>query len=245
MHFNTGYYWSPGGYSPGNQDSVSLQHVCVRGGEALLAVVCDGIGSLPGSENASGLVVYRLTEWFYHEGKDLIRGDTKGPLIMLALQKCIHGISQELIKFKESAGHATGTTCSALLMLGRSYYLIHIGDSRIYSISKNNPIKRLIKKENICLRQLTRDDVDASGRLKKALGISIKDRADFDMGRIRRGEVFLLCTDGYYRNNEDGIRTALGNPCADSLDRKLEMLGERAIKKGSRDNLSAIAVYCS
>ena len=97
MRIRSGVYWSKGAGHGKNQDSLSLQHVLLRTGECLFAIVCDGIGSLPYSEEASGYAVRRMTDWFYHEGKELIcRGRSK-ELILLALQKQCCRMQEELV----------------------------------------------------------------------------------------------------------------------------------------------------
>ena len=103
---------------------------------------------------------------------------------------------------------------------------------------------------------LTRDDRNDKGFLLKCLGVSGRDRACFETGTVRKGTVFLLCTDGFFHGGgTERCRDVLGPVLnrkrqraekragsEEILERKLEMLGEHAIRSGSMDNMAAIAV---
>lgn len=245
MHFKTGVFWSAGKGLSGNRDSVLLEHVSCYRGEVLLAGVFDGIGDLPMAGRAGAKAGKILSKWFYDEGKILLRSGAHGSSILLSLQKNIYEIQKSLKLLQEEAGITTGTTCSALLMAGNKYFLIHIGDSRIYRIFKSfNPIQ-LLKKDIYHEILLTTDDADKEGRLTGALGLACNDRAYYETGRIKKGSVYLLCTDGFYHGNAGMFKRVLGPLAAkkdDGINRRLTILAENAIRRGSRDNMSAVAV---
>lgn len=253
MQIRTGVYWSVGARCGKNQDSLSLQHVMLRKGECLLAVVCDGIGSLAQSEEASGYVVRSMTDWFYHEGKELIYRNRSKEIVLLALQRRFIQIQEHLKTFQQSQNIQTGTTCSGILIVRNRYYLMHIGDSRIYRI-RNSKVPFCRRKYRA--EHMTEDDRDASGFLLKCLGMRGQDRVILESGRIKRRTGFLLCTDGFYDGNEDdrigqvlgplleaaGRRRGLQAADKDA-DRRLELLGEQAQRSGSRDNMAAIGIF--
>ncbi len=272
MQIYTGVYWSAGARHGVNQDSLSLQHTALQKGECLLAVVCDGIGSLDASQEAGSYVVRHMTDWYYHEGKELFFQNSSQELILLALQRQIRLIQENLRKFQQSEKLQTGTTCSGLLLVRHRYYLFHIGDSRIYQIRKTLfPIRRK-RYRTVCL---TKDDKNEKGYLLKCLGMAGNDRAVLEPGKIRRNTAFLLCTDGfYYRSDGSWPGRILGPLLYDSfagscggarnrtahfremegwsvrqaaeeqIRRRLELLGEAAAKAGSRDNMAAVCIVC-
>ena len=249
MQLRTGVYWSAGARYGKNQDSLSMQHVRLARGECLLAVVCDGVGSLPDAGEASGLAARLMTDWFYQEGKELICQNSSKEIILLALQGQILHIQEILKKFQQFRQIRTGTTMSALLIVGGRYYIAHIGDSRIYEIRR------------------------------RCLGVSGEDAARFTCGRIRRRSGFLLCTDGFYYVGEKRIGETLGPAVSGErrrgrrrlrhalqgrengwfcyagrkqsgeesgkmagIGRRLELLGMQAKREGSRDNMAAVFV---
>ncbi|MBO5094092.1 MAG: protein phosphatase 2C domain-containing protein [Lachnospiraceae bacterium] len=261
MRLRTGVYWSVGARYGKNQDSLSMQHVRLARGECLLAVVCDGIGSLKDAEEASGLAARLMTDWFYQEGKELICQNSSKAIILLALRGQILHIQEILNKFQQFKQIQTGTTMSALLIVRRRYYTVHIGDSRIYEIRRWSRFRRACQ-----IRCLTQDDKNDKGELLKCLGVSGEDSARFSCGRIKRQRGFLLCTDGFYYAGEKRIGRVLGpllprgrrrggirlfralRGCGKEMrktadiDRRLELLGMQARLEGSRDNMTAVFV---
>lgn len=257
MRMHTGVYWSAGSEHAANQDSLSLQHIKLRKGECLLAVVCDGIGSLACSQEAGALAVRQMTDWFYQEGKELICENSAKEMILLALQRQFYQIQENLTTFQQTQNIRTGTTLTGLLLVRNRYYLMHIGDSRIYHIeNRKNPFAKL----HVKVRCMTTDDTNSQGCLLKCLGMAGEDRVFLNTGKIKKRTGFLLCTDGFcYGNEKLRIGQALGpvlgwrrtgqsgkgqNTCLKNgvIDRRLELLGEQAVKCGSRDNMAAIGI---
>ena len=267
MQIHTGVHWSVGVGHKINQDSLVLQHVALQKGECLLAIVCDGIGSMELSQKAGKIAVSHMTDWFYHEGKELIFQNKSKEIILLALQHQIGQIQKSLLYFQQNHNIITGTTCSGLLIVKNRYYLIHIGDSRIYQIRKNKIPFSKIKYRTRCL---TVDDTDANRGLHKCLGASGTDRAVLETGRVSSDSIFLLCTDGFYgkldkgngREGKAGRNATKGNAAKEDtmgkvlgplleqerrqdeaqIERRLELLAERARQSGSRDDMSAVCI---
>lgn len=259
MQLRTGVYWSAGARYGKNQDSLSMQHVRLARGECLLAVVCDGVGSLLDAGEASGLAARLMTDWFYQEGKELICQNSSKEIILLALQGQILHIQEILKKFQQFRQIQTGTTMSALLIVRGHYYIAHIGDSRIYEIRR-----RKLHGRSHRVIPLTRDDKNEQGQLLRCLGVSGEDAARFTCGRIRRRSGFLLCTDGFYYVGEKRIGETLGPAVSGErrrrfcyagrkqsgeesgktagISRRLELLGMQAEREGSRDNMAAVFV---
>ncbi len=251
MQMHTGVYRSVGEGHRKNQDSLSLQHILLRRGECLLAVVCDGIGSLDSAEEAGGIAVSKLTDWFYHEGKALIYQRASKEKIIIGLQKQILHIQEFLQYFQEKEQLQTGTTCSGLLIIRNQYYLFHIGDSRIYQFKKCGFWgKRYRGKPFYRIRQLTADDHDERGRLWKALGMAGTDRAVFQTGKVYGKTGFLICTDGFYQGNDMCLAAQMLGALLHrekkllsvQMKRRLEQLGKTAWESGNRDDKAAICV---
>lgn len=250
MQVYTGVYRSVREGCSKNQDSLSLQHVRLAHGECLLAVVCDGIGSLDEAQEAGKIAVSKLTDWFYQKGKELIYKKASKETILVSLQNQILQIQEFLRYFQQKEQLQTGTTCSALLIVRNRYYIIHIGDSRIYTFQKRG----LLGKRKGMLTCLTKDDTDAFGRLCKALGMAGTDRAVFRIGKVRRRSGFLVCTDGFYKKNDMqlagqmlGVLLKRKSLCFESslteqINRRLEQLGRMARERGNPDDKAAIAV---
>ncbi len=232
MEIRSGIYWDKGGRSA-NQDSLTLQQVKVGRARVLMAVVSDGIGGLNEGENASGFIVERLTEHFYRSLIVLI-GKKKGiKTLRKSFIRCFDGIAGELTGYAGERGIKLGATVSILFIWKKRYLIVHLGDSRIYWYGR--------KKQRV----LTVDHSDGKGALTKCLGSFPLQIPCFAWGRIKGRCGFLLCTDGFYRKqNKDSL--ALLEPGEiereEQIDRRLWEMAQAVLKRGEKDNLSAIYI---
>jgi len=141
-----------------------------------------------------------------------------------------------------------GTTCSLLLIEKRKVWCAHVGDSRIYRLNKRG-LQRLTTDQTVVaelLRQgrLTAQEAAAHpdrNVLTQAVGTTDNLRPDvFAVKRVRRGDRFLLCSDGLHSMADDAdIEQRLAMP---SLRRAAASLIELAIERGGYDNVSLIIV---
>lgn len=125
-----------------------------------------------------------------------------------------------------------GTTAAMLQISGEDIYILNVGDSRIYKLSRHE------------LRQISEEHTVFSGRGKaitKFLGLPVGHSLHpyIAMGKYKPGDVFLLCSDGVTDMlTDDEIR--------DIIDSKKELktlareLADSALEKGGIDNTTAI-----
>lgn len=232
MKIYSGVYWDQGKRTV-NQDSVLLQQVRLTGGRVLLAVVCDGIGGLDQGENASGYVGERLMEVFYQEIIPLIQKKKRAKVMIRSFCRCLYEVREELCRYASEREINLGTTMSLLLLWKRRYLILHLGDSRIYQYTGK---KR---------RLLTEDHSDGGNHLVKCLSSFAYQAPDIQLGRYPAGCGFLLCTDGFYRK-QDEAGLSLLRPAEvrseEQAGRRLEEMAKLALKRGEKDNLSAVYV---
>lgn len=232
LKIKSGIYWDKGG-RVSNQDSLSLQQVRISRGRMLMAVVSDGIGGLAEGENASGYIVEKLIEHFYRCLILLIDRRKGKRVLQRSFTRCFYEIKEAADGYAREREIKLGATVSLLLVWKRRYMLVHLGDSRIYLYKG--------KKQ----RLLTKDHSDGRNGLTKCLG-SFPYQAPFiRYGRVRGKCGFLLCTDGFYRKqNESSF--ALLKPgeieSEEQIDRRLREMAQFALKKGEKDNMSAVYV---
>lgn len=93
MHIFTEYYWKKGQKTEENQDSLAICQMVVRRKRCMMAVVCDGIGSLPHSEQTSGYVTEQLVSWFYRAGPKLLGGKRSSQQILNAGKESFTGFT--------------------------------------------------------------------------------------------------------------------------------------------------------
>lgn len=223
MEYLTEYLWEKNGRET-NEDSLSINQVMINNQPLLMGVVCDGIGSLENGEFASSYVVSSLKTQFENAGKTAD----------ISLRKIGHELCRELyICHEELKSKNTGTTvCVVVIYKNRAMFLC-IGDSRIYLGRKR-------------MRIASRDDADNMGRLTAAIGVGSYKKVRWRYRRIWRDMKILLCSDGFYKRNHMFI---CSHGCFESkytendMQNKLKEINAQGLKKGERDNASAVIIW--
>ena len=250
MRFRIAYF-SDAGRRRENQDS--LYYATAENGtdRAVCAAVCDGMGGLAKGAYASALFAKELDGWFcrifpgnYDEKEEMRK----------SLEVLAESGSRRLSAKGKEEGELMGTTC-AMLVVNRGYYsVMNVGDSRVYHLRRRT------------LRQLTQDHTlaafirknrkyaedapppDRAGSvLMQCIGASCIPKPDYQTGRAKAGDLFLICSDGFWRKlDPEEIRHHLGTAAGNEGDLQgaLRALAAEAYAKGETDNISAIAILC-
>ena len=232
MKYLSGFYWERG-RSKANQDSIVLQQVVTDYGRILLAAVSDGIGGLWEGENASGYIGEKMVENFYSQLIPITGKRRKKHLLLRSLLRCFYQIRQTFIQYGQEREIMLGATVSLLLLWKRNYLIFHLGDSRIYHYCG--------KKYKI----LTTDHSDGKNGLTKCLGSFPFQKPDIRFGKIRGKCGFLLCSDGFYRKQSVENLALLSPEQAggeEQIERRLEEMGQAALRRGEKDNMSAVYI---
>ncbi len=126
-------------------------------------------------------------------------------------------------------------TLSAVIFKSHSAHVFHVGDSRVYRLSGSS------------LEQLTIDHrqvVSAQqSYLARAIGMSQNVDIDYCKIDIAIGDVFILATDGVYEFMDDGfvvetLKNVVGKNKTNELDDAARVIAQKALSKGSTDNLT-------
>lgn len=237
MRFISDAYWDRG-MRNGNQDSVSLQEVRIKGKMAVFALVCDGIGGLDRGETASGFVAEKMTEWFYQEAIIMLKRRKSRKKIEKSGLRILYGCNREMQRFGEEKGSKMGTTVTALLLTGRHYFLWHSGDTRAYRITGRASGGRI--------RRLTTDHTKDNFTLLRCIGSFPWKAPEVHSGYLMKRSVFVLCSDGFRnRLEEDRIRESFLPGTIERREqiyKRLKEMTEYAKAHGEKDNISAIVV---
>jgi len=205
-----------------NMDSLLLKCLKISRKNALLAVVCDGVGSLADGAFASGTATRMLGKWF-SEAKGIDR-------IGLRMRDTVLEINTDIISEAKRLNMNTASTLSALLLIEDTYHIVHAGDSRVYCYSDE------------LLSILTNDDISTEGKLTSCIGISENIILQYSEGQAA-DRLFLLCSDGLYkRMNTDFMIARIKTIDKRTLKEALEALTRHAIECGEQDNISLALV---
>ena len=234
------WYWDKGNFREKNEDSFSVQRVKMnpsgipafftkKGMEAAMLVVCDGIGGLPEGEAASGFAAEELTKWFYREGMKCMKSLFWQRTAAECAIKAFASVQKKLEQIEKEENVCCGTTCTMALVKGKGFVIVHIGDSRAYRIGGRERI-------------LTREHQEG-GILRRCLGAFGFQVPDVLCGRLRKGEMLLLGTDGFYRFTDAGFfRGCFPKRASDASEyyRKLKSVGSFLRAQGEKDNMTAV-----
>ena len=111
--------------------------------------------------------------------------------------------NEKLKAYGEAQGIMIGTTLSAMLMYGEHYYIIHVGDSRVYELTTE--VTQLTKDQTLVAREvaagrLTPEQAEKDSRrsiLLQCIGASPVVEPDFIRGYIEENACYMLCSDGF------------------------------------------------
>jgi serine/threonine protein phosphatase PrpC len=217
----------------------------LRGPEALLFVVADGVGGRPGGAIASQTAVTSLVEYISRAAGCFHNLDADRENEFLEqLEAGVREAHQRIVA-EHGGREGPATTLTMATLVWPRAYIVHAGDSRAFYLRKG------------LLRQLTRDQttgeymVDAgawteeqaraapmAGALVSALGadeltpvVGLED--------LRPGDVLLLCTDGLTRHLSDQRIAAILERASDAQS-ACRALVDAALAEGGSDNVTVV-----
>ena len=142
-----------------------------------------------------------------------------------------------------------GTTLSVLWRSGKYAYIAHVGDSRIYrlrdgkfeQITQDHSLVEELVRAHIIKREEARTH-PRRNVITRALGTHGENQPDLLAADVRKGDVWLLCSDGLTGMVEDETirRVLMEHP----LDQAADLLIDLALKAGGRDNVTLLLYRC-
>ena len=235
-----------------NQDSLYLAQATTPKGQALLAVVCDGMGGLSEGELASAVLCKAFSTWFRQYFPVLLRNDWSPEVLKTSWENLLTDVNEQILDYGSRKHLSIGTTAVALLLLGDYYYAINIGDSRLYEIS--TALYQITKDQTVVQREvdlgmLTPEQAERDSRrnvLLQCVGASTIIEPQFHWGQARPDSVFLLCSDGYRhvitpQELYENLNPAKMRSEQEMLN-NLALLTELNKYRREEDNITALAV---
>jgi serine/threonine protein phosphatase PrpC len=203
-----------------------------------LALVADGMGGHAAGEVASSAVVAALSQ---------LDDDEAGLDLLEVLADAVEAANDHLRAMVDanSALDGMGTTLTAMLSSGTRLGLAHIGDSRAYLL-RDGEFSQLTHDQTLVQRmvdegRITPEQAETHPQrslLTQALDGRAGVQADLSVREARRGDRYLLCSDGLsgYVAHES-IAETLTIPNADEA---AERLIELALAAGAPDNVTVV-----
>ncbi|NJR14893.1 MAG: serine/threonine phosphatase [Calothrix sp. CSU_2_0] len=217
-----------------------------------LYILCDGMGGHAGGEVASELAVRSLQKYFqtywnfnHLPNDDIIREGVR------QANKAIYDLNQ---KDSRSGVGRMGTTLVMMLVQDTHVAVAHVGDSRLYRVTRKS-IEQVTIDHEVGQREILRgvEPNIAYARpdayqLTQALGP--RDEAlidpDIQFFQVREDTLFILASDGLSDNNllethwETHLQPLLSSNA--NLDKGVRELIELANKYNGHDNITAVLI---
>lgn len=218
-----------------------------------LYILCDGMGGHAGGEVASELAVTTLQEYFQENWseEELPKAEIIQEAVVLANQ-AIYDLNQEGLR---SGVGRMGTTLVMLLMQNTNIAVAHVGDSRLYRVTRKRGLEQMTVDHEVGQREISKgvEPIIAYSRpdayqLTQALGPRDTNfvHPDINVFEIREDTLFLLASDGLSDNDlvETNWQTHL-EPFLSSgtnLESGLSNLIDLANEHNGHDNITGILI---
>lgn len=186
-----------------NQDSVLVEVAQADHGEIAFAMVCDGMGGLDKGELASATVTKAFAQWFQYDFPQMLKNGFSEEQLEQRWREIIYAQNNRIDAYGRSLGISLGTTAVGILIYADRYYIINVGDSRVYLLDKK--LTQLTKDQSFIQREIdagrmTPEEARIDSRrnmLLQCVGASDYIEPDFFSGDVKSNEVYMLCSDGF------------------------------------------------
>lgn len=186
-----------------NQDSVLMKVARTDYGKVLFAAICDGMGGLAKGELASATLVRMLSKWFEEEFPDLLYQGLSLEDLKKSWGDLVYRANDKIGSYGRLSHVNLGTTMVALLIVGHVYYIVNVGDSRVYLLK--DELVQITKDQTVIQREmdlgkLTWEEARRDPRrnvLLQCVGASEVIVPDYYTGNVESGSIFLVCSDGF------------------------------------------------
>ncbi len=218
-----------------------------------LYVLCDGMGGHAAGEVASAMAVERLKRYFQENWLDehLPTEETMREAVRVANQ-AIYDVNQQNAR---SGSGRMGTTLVMILIQNTEAMIAHVGDSRLYRLTRKRGLEQVTVDHEVGQREINRGVEPAIAysrpdayQLTQALGPRNEQfiSPDVQFLELNEDSLFVLCSDGLSDNDliETHWQTHLA-PLLSSrahLDQGILQLIELANEHNGHDNITAILI---
>lgn len=224
-----------------NQDRILIKIGQIGTKEFGLFAVADGMGGHSHGEVASTMAVAQLIDWWDYSLEDMLMTNaTPWNQLKSSLAMRFNKIN-DLIR--TATMDKMGTTLTVLLIYGDKYVITHIGDSRIYSKTKQQ--LNLLTKDHALSSAQDFSDKEQGHVLTQCLGIQEQVHPYTRVSPYHQKQVFLLCSDGLYNYISHPILERIiyqGIRKKKDLQEITQQLYHEVMKQGAGDNVSIMLV---
>jgi len=212
-----------------------------------IAVLADGMGGQAAGALASQIAAETVAQGLQIARPSLMNAD---PDNYEALAESIAGIvSAANVRILQRADEepekeGMGTTLDAFILLGSQGYIAHVGDSRVYRISRSGADNLITRDHSLAAALVASGEIahDLAEPYRNVLlrSVGTSPELDIDVHRIeiRSGDSLVFCTDGvwqYFKEPDE-----IGEIVRANTGSAAKRLVEEAIRRGGQDNATVV-----
>ena len=230
-----------------NQDCFILEICEAR--NCLIAALCDGMGGAKAGGIASQLSTKAFVSHIYAK---LTSRRLRNPDFKKILEDACNeanGVSFEYSHFDDAFDGMGTTIVGGVIKNNGSGYIINVGDSRAYLISRRGTIRQITRDHSLVEELVEAGAITAEQArthpqknvITRALGSESTVQCDYFTFTLQSGDTLLLCSDGLSNivSDLEMLEYAKEFPEPESLCRALM---NKALNRGARDNVTVVAV---
>ncbi len=230
-----------------------------NGSDLSLAIVCDGVGGHQGGEVAANLAIETIRRRIENV---LDKPENRYPdsiTIQIETSTCVANDQISLRNDSENRQERErmGTTMVMTLVSGHEAYIAHIGDSRVYRITRTG-CHQMTLDDDLATREVRLSSVlyhealamNGSGSLFQALGMNSSTALHPNIRRLILDEacIFLLCSDGV--SDRDRVEQYWQSEILPVLEGKVDLntacqrMINMANTRNGHDNATIALIHC-
>jgi protein phosphatase len=237
-----------------NERDVAKLRTHEHGDRGTLLVVCDGMGGAAAGEVASSMAVDAISAMMISDAKfdapEGISDDDKQSLAR-KLREAARDANQRIFKeARENVARAgMGTTMTAALLWKKEAVIAQVGDSRCY-VWRQGKFTQVTRDQSLVNQLLESGHItpeqakffEHSNVILQALGVQDEVEVQLSHVSLRKGDRFMLCSDGLVGVvTDEEIGEIVGN-VADP-EETARLLIEMANAAGGPDNITVIVAH--
>ena len=207
-------------------------------------VIADGMGGHKAGDVASSTAVNALKEYIEAQVES-----EEGMLdILIGAINHANTVVYNMTKSDEQYSNM-GTTITACTICGKNAYIAHVGDSRLYKISKDkitqitndhSYVAELLRMGRITKKEAENHPDRHS--ITRAVGAEPTVIADGIICSILKGDIIVMCSDGLSNMVDNKGILEIANNDYMSIEGKVDRLIKLANDNGGQDNITLIVV---
>ena len=235
-----------------NQDSLNVKVLSYGEEKMVFAILCDGMGGLEKGEVASANVIHAFHQWVIESLPNMCAGGITDEDICKEWTDIITTYNEKIKLYGRKLATSLGTTVAALLITSTRFYIVIVGDSRVYEIYQNaHPLTKdqTVVAMEVEQGKITAEEAETDSRrsvLLQCVGASDMVYPDFFFGTPKKDAVYMLCSDGFRHEISGQEIFSYFQPArmisAESMKENELMLIALNKQRQERDNISVITI---